>query len=68
MAATLRELPEGKIKVSVRALPGHDAAKVCAKFGGGGPKGAAGANLTMPMGAAIQAVKDAILETLAAFG
>ena len=45
MAATLRELADGKIKVSLRALPGYDAAKVCMKFGGGGHKGAAGAVL-----------------------
>ena len=43
LAATLRETADGRIKVSVRALPGFDAAAVCAKFGGGGHKGAAGA-------------------------
>ena len=47
LAATLRET-SGGIKVSVRALPGYDAAAVCAKFGGGGHKGAGGASLTMP--------------------
>ena len=62
MAATLRELPEGKIKVSVRALPGHDAAKVCAKFGGGGHKGAAGAAFKMPLAEAVKAVEKAMLE------
>ncbi len=45
IAATLRETSDGRIKVSVRALPGFDAAAVCAKFGGGGHKGAAGATL-----------------------
>jgi len=45
IAATLRETPDGSIKVSVRALPGYDAAAVCAKFGGGGHKGAAGATV-----------------------
>ena len=48
MAATLRETAGG-IKMSVRALPGYDAAAVCAKFGGGGHKGAAGATLKMPL-------------------
>ena len=43
IAATLREASDGRIKISVRALPGYDAAAVCAKFGGGGHKGAAGA-------------------------
>ena len=45
IAATLRQTGNGYVKVSVRALPGYDAAKVCAKFGGGGHKGAAGATL-----------------------
>ena len=45
MAATLRQTGDGFVKISVRALPGYDAAKVCAKFGGGGHKGAAGAAL-----------------------
>ena len=45
MAATLRQTGDGFVKISVRALPGYDAAKVCAKFGGGGHKGAAGATL-----------------------
>lgn len=45
IAATLRQTGDGYIKVSVRALPGLDAAAVCAKFGGGGHKGAAGATL-----------------------
>ena len=56
MAATLRELPDGKIKVSLRALPGYDAAAVCRKFGGGGHKGAAGATLDTPLEAAAEMV------------
>lgn len=64
MAATLRELPEGKIKVSVRALPGHDAAKVCAKFGGGGHKGAAGAVLETTLEAAAELIAAEMEKTL----
>ena len=45
IAATLRQTGDGYVKVSVRALPGYDAAAVCARFGGGGHKGAAGAAL-----------------------
>lgn len=56
MAATLRELPDGKIKVSLRALPGYDAAAVCRKFGGGGHKGAAGATLDTTLEAAAEMV------------
>ena len=42
MAATLRQTKDGDTKMSVRAVPGYDAAYVCAQFGGGGHKGAAG--------------------------
>jgi phosphoesterase RecJ-like protein len=42
MAATLRQTKDGETKLSVRAVPGYDAAAVCAHFGGGGHKGAAG--------------------------
>ena len=49
MAATLRQTADGKVKISVRALPGYDATKVCALFGGGGHKGAAGATVTMAL-------------------
>ncbi len=45
MAATVRQDNEGHTGVSVRAVPGCDAAAVCQKLGGGGHKGAAGASL-----------------------
>lgn len=60
IAATLRENPDGCVKLSVRAVPGYDAAAVCAKFGGGGHKGAAGATLDMPLKDAISAVREAM--------
>ena len=60
LAAILRQLPDGRVKVSVRAVPGEDAAAICVKFGGGGHKGAAGATLDMPLEIAAQAVKEAI--------
>ena len=56
MAATLRQESDGRVKLSVRAVPGCDAAAVCAKFGGGGHKGAAGASMHMTMDEAVQAV------------
>ncbi len=62
IAATLRQEPEGKIKLSVRAVPGFDAAQICQKFGGGGHKGAAGASMDMTMEAAVAAVKAAMPE------
>ena len=61
VAATLRESAEGDTKLSVRAVPGYDAAKVTEKFGGGGHKGAAGASLKMPLKEAAEAVEKAML-------
>ncbi len=49
MAATLREGEEGKVFLSMRAVPGYDCAKVCEIFGGGGHKGAAGGNTDLPL-------------------
>ena len=60
IAATLRQEPDGKIKMSVRAVPGCDAAAICQKFGGGGHKGAAGASMDMSMDEAVAAVANAI--------
>ena len=61
MAATIRQNKEGKAKVSVRAVPGYDAAAVCAQFGGGGHKGAAGATVDLPLEEAAKQVKEAML-------
>ena len=54
MAATLREDPDDKVFLSTRAVPGYDCAKVCEVFGGGGHKGAAGGNTTLPLQEATQ--------------
>lgn len=62
VAATLRESAEGDTKLSVRAVPGYDAARVTERFGGGGHKGAAGASLKMPLEEAALAVEKAMLE------
>jgi len=62
MAATLRQSKTGDTKISVRAVPGYDAAAVCARFGGGGHKGAAGATTSLPLEEAAKAVKAAMLE------
>ena len=45
MAATAKQDENGDVSLSVRAVPGYDAAAVCEKFGGGGHKGAAGAGM-----------------------
>ena len=61
MAATLRQSKTGDTKISLRAVPGYNAAAVCAKFGGGGHKGAAGATTSLPLEEAAEAVKEAML-------
>ena len=60
IAATLRQEESGRIKLSVRAVPGYDAGAICANFGGGGHKGAAGASMDLTMEEAIAAVTAAI--------
>lgn len=63
ISAILREI-EGGCKVSVRAVPGFDAASICVPFGGGGHKGAAGATLSLPMDAALNVVAAALEHAL----
>ena len=55
ICASIRQTPMGS-KMSVRAVPGYDAAAICAAFGGGGHKGAAGASLNLPPEEALQVV------------
>ena len=62
IAATLRQESADTVKMSVRAVPGCDAAAICAKFGGGGHCGAAGASMKMTMEEAVEAVKAAMPE------
>ncbi len=61
LAATLRE-KDGVVKISVRAVPGWDAAAVCEKFGGGGHKGAAGASIDAPLEEAVRLLIRALEE------
>ena len=56
LAVTIREENANRVKMSVRAVPGQDASALCAKFGGGGHKGAAGASMNMTMDEAVKAV------------
>ena len=60
LAVTLREEPNGRVKISARAVPGCDAAALCAQFGGGGHKGAAGASMDLPMAEAVEKIIAAL--------
>ncbi len=62
MAALLREVDERNTKVSVRALPGYNAAAVCEKFEGGGHAGAAGCSVRLPLQEAAEVFAKAMLE------
>lgn len=62
MAATLRETGDGMVKLSLRAIPGYDAALVCQHFGGGGHKGAAGASTTLTLEETAKALEKIMLE------
>ncbi len=56
----LREM-EGFTKLSIRAVPGYDAGAICSLFGGGGHKGAAGANMKMSLTEAEKAVEPVLV-------
>ena len=56
LAVTLREEGTNRVKMSVRAVPGQDASALCAKFGGGGHTGAAGASMNKTLDEAVKAV------------
>lgn len=62
MSALLRQSDETHIKVSVRAVPGYNAALICEQFGGGGHAGAAGCSVKMSMEDAIATIGKAMAE------
>lgn len=62
MCALLRQADESNTKVSVRAIPGYNAAWVCEQFGGGGHAGAAGCSIRTPMDEAVQAMEKVMTD------
>ena len=58
----LREGPEGG-KISLRCSPKYDAAAICARLGGGGHRGAAGASVPEGLDAAKKAILQAIADS-----
>lgn len=62
LAATMRQGKFGETKISLRAVPGYDAAAVCERFGGGGHPGAAGATTRMSMEEAARLLEEYMLE------
>ena len=65
-AAFVRRVsPDRPVNVSLRAAPPHDVAAICAEWGGGGHRAAAGATLDLPLPEAVATVR-ARLERAAA--
>ncbi len=62
LAATLRQGKYGETKISIRAVPGWDAAAVCEKFGGGGHAGAAGATSRLSLEETARLLEEYMLE------
>ena len=62
VAATLRQESADRVKISVRTNGKVDASALCARLGGGGHKGAAGASINKPMEEAVNAVTQAMQE------
>lgn len=61
---TLRERDDGAYKISLRAHPPANASEICAKFGGGGHKGAAGCTINAPIEKAKEHIINAAKEYL----
>lgn len=59
---TIRELEEGKCKVSLRTSEAVDASAICERFGGGGHKMAAGCTLNADPETAMQMILGAVNE------
>ncbi len=64
LAVMLREVEGGKGKISLRCGPAFNAAAICAKLGGGGHPGAAGASVEGGIPAARAAILRAIGEVI----
>ena len=60
IAALLREACEGNTKVSVRSVPGYNAAYFCEQFGGGGHAGAAGCSIRKSLAEAAVEVEEVL--------
>jgi phosphoesterase RecJ-like protein len=64
VAAFLRELPDGRFKASLRSRGGIDVSAIGLRFGGGGHRNAAGAELAGPLEAACATLERAVKEEL----
>jgi phosphoesterase RecJ-like protein len=58
VAVLLRELPEGRFRVSLRSKGGLDVARVAERFGGGGHECASGCSVEGPLAHAVRQILD----------
>ncbi len=59
LAYFARELGDGRVKVSLRALPPYRVDMIAAEFGGGGHRLASGLTLEMPIARAVERIEEA---------
>lgn len=64
VACVLRESSDGTVRISMRSKRVCDVAAVAQRFGGGGHQRAAGCTLEMPLDAALETMRDALLSAL----
>ena len=62
VSALLRNAGEDNTKVSIRSIPGYNAASICEIFGGGGHPGAAGCSIHMPLQQAAAELEAALIK------
>jgi len=62
VAALLRNAGEDNTKVSVRSIPGYNAASICEIFGGGGHAGAAGCSIRKPLEEATKELEETLIK------
>lgn len=62
IAALLRQVGEENTKVSIRSVPGYNAAYLCEQFGGGGHAGAAGCSIRKSLLDAAKDVEEVLLK------
>lgn len=65
-AVLLRELQDGKIRLSLRSKGGVDVARIASGFGGGGHRHASGCTLAGPLTAATEKILETVRRELAA--
>ncbi len=62
VAALLRTAGPENTKVSIRSIPGYNAASICEIFGGGGHAGAAGCSIRKPLQEAAEEMEKTLIQ------